>query len=72
MHGLFRMGSISLGTALVAGNMRVPNPAAGITALRTFNRNTFSDVMDCQFQFHFSILHLQGAFCKIQATPRPR
>jgi len=30
------MGSISFGTALVAGNMRVPNPAAGITAFRTF------------------------------------
>ena len=30
------MGIISLGTALVAGKKRVPKPAAGITALRTF------------------------------------
>ena len=30
------MGSISFGITLVAGNTRVPSPAAGITALRTF------------------------------------
>jgi hypothetical protein len=30
------MGNISLAIAFVAGNKRVPNPAAGITALRTF------------------------------------
>src|SRR5437763_10568717 len=29
------MGSISLGTALVAGRKRVPSPAAGITTLRS-------------------------------------
>ena len=39
MHGLFRMGNISFGTAFVAGNIRVPKPAAGITALRTFNKS---------------------------------
>ena len=30
--GLSTMGSISLGMALVAGNMRVPKPATGIIA----------------------------------------
>ncbi|CUP67058.1 Uncharacterised protein [Flavonifractor plautii] len=34
--GLSTMGSISLGTVLVAGSIRVPSPAAGMTALRTF------------------------------------
>src|SRR5882757_4919054 len=34
--GLSTMGSISLGCALVAGRKRVPRPAAGKTALRTF------------------------------------
>src|SRR4029453_17273109 len=34
--GLSTRGSISLGCALVAGRKRVPSPAAGITALRTF------------------------------------
>src|SRR5882757_4411070 len=34
--GLSTMGSISLGCALVAGRKRVPSPAAGKTALRTF------------------------------------
>src|SRR6185295_3660756 len=33
--GVSTIGSISLGTALVAGKKRVPSPAAGITALRT-------------------------------------
>src|SRR5579872_7553810 len=33
--GLSTNGSISLGCALVAGKKRVPNPAAGNTALRT-------------------------------------
>src|ERR1700691_5422485 len=33
--GLSTSGSISLGCALVAGKKRVPNPAAGNTALRT-------------------------------------
>src|SRR3546814_22074 len=33
--GLSTTGSISFGCALVAGRNRVPNPAAGITALRT-------------------------------------
>src|SRR5438045_574008 len=36
MMGLSTRGSISLGMALVAGKNRVPNPAAGKTALRTF------------------------------------
>src|SRR5205807_6935241 len=35
MAGLSTRGSISLGWALVAGRKRVPNPAAGMTALRT-------------------------------------
>src|SRR5882724_9981295 len=36
MVGLSTSGSISLGWALVAGRKRVPRPAAGNTALRTF------------------------------------
>src|SRR5580692_8366900 len=36
MMGLSTSGSISLGWALVAGRKRVPNPAAGKIALRTF------------------------------------
>ena len=36
IKGLSTSGSISLGTALVAGKKRVPMPAAGITALRIF------------------------------------
>src|SRR5215469_1276347 len=36
MSGLSTNGSISLGCALVAGRNRVPSPAAGKTALRTF------------------------------------
>src|ERR1700676_2285970 len=36
MRGLSTSGSISLGCALVAGRNRVPSPAAGKTALRTF------------------------------------
>src|SRR5277367_792225 len=36
MSGLSTSGSISLGCALVAGRNRVPSPAAGKTALRTF------------------------------------
>src|SRR5215472_18948850 len=36
MIGLSTSGSISLGWALVAGRNRVPRPAAGKTALRTF------------------------------------
>src|SRR5579864_1020780 len=36
MMGLSTSGSISLGWALVAGRKRVPRPAAGNTALRTF------------------------------------
>src|SRR5262249_47459370 len=36
MMGLSTSGSISLGCALVAGRKRVPSPAAGKTALRTF------------------------------------
>src|SRR4029077_13356032 len=36
IRGLSTSGSISLGMALVAGRKRVPSPAAGKTALRTF------------------------------------
>src|SRR5580658_31573 len=36
ISGLSTTGSISLGWALVAGKKRVPRPAAGSTALRTF------------------------------------
>ena len=36
MVGVSTIGSISLGCDLVAGRKRVPNPAAGMTALRTF------------------------------------
>src|SRR6266545_5110429 len=36
ISGLSTRGSISLGEALVAGRKRVPRPAAGKTALRTF------------------------------------
>src|SRR5229473_3488984 len=36
MVGLSTSGSISLGWALVAGRKRVPRPAAGNTAFRTF------------------------------------
>src|SRR5580693_8764078 len=36
MMGLSTSGSISFGWALVAGRKRVPRPAAGKTALRTF------------------------------------
>src|SRR6266498_2881038 len=36
MVGLSTIGSISFGCALVAGRNRVPSPAAGKTALRTF------------------------------------
>src|SRR5215469_7320838 len=36
MIGLSMSGSISFGCALVAGKKRVPNPATGKTALRTF------------------------------------
>src|SRR3954463_4559610 len=34
MVGMSTMGSISLGTALVAGRKRVPRPAAGMTTFR--------------------------------------
>src|SRR6478672_12373389 len=40
MIGLSTSGSISLGCALVAGRKRVPNPAAGNTALQTFISRT--------------------------------
>src|SRR5271155_6257195 len=36
MRGLSTSGNISLGCALVAGRNRVPSPAAGKTAFRTF------------------------------------
>src|SRR2546426_9493847 len=39
--GLSTRGSISLGCALVAGRNRVPSPAAGKTALRTFMGSSY-------------------------------
>src|ERR1700722_8249413 len=48
MSGLSTTGSISLGCALVAGRNRVPNPAAGRTALRT--RCGFSAIDVCTQQ----------------------
>src|SRR5215471_17910902 len=45
MIGLSTRGSISLGCALVAGRKRVPNPAAGNTALQTFIRNSLSTML---------------------------
>src|SRR2546425_9956958 len=39
--GLSTRGSISLGCALVAGRNRVPSPAAGKTALRTFMDSSY-------------------------------
>src|SRR6267378_976697 len=39
--GLSTSGSISFGCALVAGRNRVPSPAAGNTALRTFMRSLY-------------------------------
>src|SRR6185312_15280125 len=45
MIGLSTSGSISLGCALVAGRKRVPNPAAGNTALQTFIRNSLSTML---------------------------
>src|SRR5712691_2650223 len=41
MRGLSTSDSISLGWALVAGRKRVPRPAAGNTALRTFATMNF-------------------------------
>src|SRR6185369_2824020 len=46
MMGLSTSGSISLGWALVAGRKRVPRPAAGKTALRTFIRGLLSGGAD--------------------------
>jgi hypothetical protein len=43
MAGASTTGSISFGIALVAGKKRVPNPAAGLTALRTDFPNVFMD-----------------------------
>jgi hypothetical protein len=43
MVGVSMMGSISLGSALVAGKKRVPNPAAGITALRIMRKRVVYD-----------------------------
>src|SRR5215218_4763028 len=40
MAGLSTRGSISFGCALVAGRNRVPSPAAGMTALRTFTMHS--------------------------------
>jgi hypothetical protein len=40
MHGLLPIGNISLGWDFVRGSMRVPNPAAGITAF-LINHLTF-------------------------------
>src|SRR5262245_16098496 len=43
--GLSTSGSISLGWALVAGRKRVPRPAAGKTALRTFMTSLYVAAM---------------------------
>src|SRR5580700_5000206 len=48
MMGLSTSGSISLGWALVAGRKRVPNPAAGKTALRTRMVNSDCTFCDCR------------------------
>src|SRR3546814_18122216 len=42
MAGLSTTGSISLGMDLLAGSMRVPKPATGITAFLTFMFDTHS------------------------------
>ena len=47
MAGLSTMGSISLGIALVAGSTRVPSPAAGMIALRTFCAISVSNPFSC-------------------------
>ena len=39
IRGLSTTGSISFGLAFVAGKNRVPSPATGKTALRTFPEN---------------------------------
>src|ERR1700741_4218824 len=44
MSGLPATGSISLGTALVAGSILVPKPAAGITAFVIFWRSNILSV----------------------------
>src|SRR5207302_8785559 len=44
MVGLSTSGSISFGCALVTGRKRVPNPAAGKTALRTGGTPTSQNV----------------------------
>jgi hypothetical protein len=46
MMGLSTTGSISFGMALVAGKKRVPNPAAGKTALRIL----VFDILNCFLQ----------------------
>src|SRR5713101_3155758 len=58
MRGLPATGSISLGIALVAGSMRVPKPAAGITALRTF---LLADMADARKDYGRKKLSLQRA-----------
>ena len=40
--GLVTIGNISLGIALVAGNILVPSPAIGITTLDSFDFKTIS------------------------------
>src|SRR5665213_2609686 len=55
MMGLSTTGSISLGMALVAGKKRVPNPAAGKTALRIriFSMlNRFLQMLSINSEFH--------------------
>src|SRR6266567_2276905 len=56
MIGLSTSGSISLGSALVAGRKRVPSPAAGNTALQTFividclqHKSEFHKALRCKF-----------------------
>jgi hypothetical protein len=47
--GLSTMGNISLGIALVAGNIRVPKPATGIIAFIISFLKTNSSIFKTQF-----------------------
>src|ERR1700749_3009426 len=54
MTGLSTTGSISLGTALVAGRNLVPMPATGKTALRTVLVLDMADFRGCFAKGHVS------------------
>ena len=45
--GRSTMGSISFGTVLVTGSIRVPSPAAGITAFLTFIQENLAFLLLC-------------------------